>query len=170
MYRDLLDPSGGERDRSINMNTPLLMADIGLGFLGEPVGNILTNYAHGLTPIKGGYSPRSISLLETKPNPAIKLGYGKNRVSGLGKSLYKLGMLTSILSIASIGVSAISNIYKPGLSERGERKTREEARNEVYPDTAVAYTQRRRALQAIHDSNLSVGRALIGRESSYLHK
>lgn len=94
----------------------------------------------------------------------------KKYYKGFGKYIKGLGIATAALSLVDIGFSVMMEAAKPGVS----REVLEEDRKRVFSnegmlDTRIAYTMRQRSLQAIHDSQISIGRSLIGTEASYLH-
>lgn len=90
-----------------------------------------------------------------------------------GKSLIRSGRLL-------MGATLFTTMYELGKSAVGAgqnfRKTKEElaqARNKVYDedtfsDSRAAFTQRQRAIQVIHNSQMGV-RSAMGSEASYLH-
>ena len=87
-----------------------------------------------------------------------------------GRALGRLGFLTAAASFVDIGLTAYIAATTPGVS----RETIEQDRRAVFGnemlDTRAAYTQRQRSMRAIHDSQMSVGRALVGQEAGYLHR
>lgn len=90
---------------------------------------------------------------------------------GLSKHLRGIGWFAAVAGLTDLGFSIGSALATPGVSrEARERDEAALAGNEGLLDTRMAYTQRQRALQAIHDSQLSVGRATIGQEAAYLHR
>lgn len=75
------------------------------------------------------------------------------------------------ISWAMIGTAmfdVMSEAATPGITEAAEQYDNEMLAMEQYFDSSAAFTQRQRALQAIHDSQLSI-RNVIGNEASYFH-
>lgn len=75
------------------------------------------------------------------------------------------GWATLAAGLVNVGESLLS----PGISKVAARQEQKMMSNETPFDSAGAYTQRQRALQAIHDSQSNIGRVLSN-ESRYLHK
>lgn len=88
-----------------------------------------------------------------------------------GAGLRGIGWFAAIAGIADLGFHLASEMARPGVSREAQERDREMLSNsEGMLDTRMAYTQRQRAIQAIHDSQISIGRSMIGQESSYLHR
>jgi len=93
------------------------------------------------------------------------------RVRSVGRSLGRIGIMAGIGTLLDWGLQAGLADAQPGISSRAMEKDRQALMgDEHFLDTSAAATQRQRAIQAIHDSQMSVGRAIIGAESRYLHK
>jgi hypothetical protein len=101
-----------------------------------------------------------------------------NTVKGLkanyaswGKGVKRLGIATAALGLLDLGFTLAYELATPGVDrEILDRDRQQISNNEGMLDTRMAYTQRQRAIQAIHDSQLSIGRAMIGQEASHLHR
>jgi hypothetical protein len=101
-----------------------------------------------------------------------QMGIAKTRAtaSKMGKKFMRLGMATAALSFVDLGIQAFIGLASPGVSREVIEKDRDQVFGNEMLDTRIAYTQRQRSIQAIHDSQMSVGRALIGSEASYIHR
>ena len=94
-----------------------------------------------------------------------------SKYTAASRGMKGIGWFAAIVGIADFGYSLMSDMAAPGVSREARDRDREALSNsEGMLDTRMAYTQRQRAIQAIHDSQLSVGRSMIGQESSYLHR
>lgn len=87
----------------------------------------------------------------------------KNKVVG-AKRLGRLFALDMAVMLFDIGASLV----RPGIT-RIQQRDRAGLINEMYQDSAAAYTQRARAIQAIHQSQMSL-RPVLGNEAQYLHQ
>jgi hypothetical protein len=99
----------------------------------------------------------------------IKIPKHRNEINALKstKSLTKLiskGFL--FMGMASLAESIFSPNY--GLSQSATRSNQQGMGPQMI-DTEIAYTQRQRALMAIHDSQLGL-RGVLGNESQYFHR
>jgi len=131
------------------------------------------NLAHLASDKKGSLGAAKVATLRRKgikgaltESRALKASY-----ASWGKTVKRLGVFTAALGLADVAFSIFAAATTPGVS----RETLERDRHRIYSDegmldTRLAYTQRQRAIQAIHDSQLSVGRAMLGQEASYLHR
>ena len=87
------------------------------------------------------------------------------------RGLRGIGWFAAAVGLFDIGYSLFSEMARPGISREAQEKDKEMLSNsEGMLDTRMAFTQRQRAIQAIHDSQISIGRSMIGQESSYLHR
>lgn len=73
-----------------------------------------------------------------------------------------------LATLASFGFEMASSLGKPGITSVAKKKEENMYIN-PYVDSAEAYTQRQRALQAIVDSQSSM-RNVIGNEASHFHR
>ena len=89
-----------------------------------------------------------------------------------GKSLTSASKLLGGLSLFALAVEGGSALFDATTSYTEARRARQEstagAGDVSYYDSRVAFTQRQRALQVIHNSQLST-RAAFGQEASYMH-
>lgn len=186
MYEDLLDPTGGYGER-IADDPELYRVDLGFG-LGAPVAHWLTRkflipwkssgkvglfHFYSKTPNLAGipYSGSATSLSGLRFSMANRELFQVRRtlLRGLRK-LERVGWWAGILTLADIGMSLGEKLFEPGVRRDGIQHDLVQARNEQFIDTQMAYTQRRRALEAIHNNQLSLNRAILGQESRWLHK
>lgn len=108
---------------------------------------------------------------------AGKLGVAKaamnsstKRLSLMSSGLKRAIGVVTFFELMDVGVQLMTGQGRPGVSRAAQQREQAYADDELMMDTRTAYTQRQRAIQAIHDSQLSVGRAIIGQEASYLHR
>ena len=113
-----------------------------------------------------GYTQAKAERVLQKKTARIGPKYQK-----FGAGLRGIGWFAAIAGIADLGFHLASEMARPGVSREAQERDREMLSNsEGMLDTRMAYTQRQRAIQAIHDSQISIGRSMIGQESSYLHR
>tara|TARA_R110002074_G_scaffold402324_1_gene607017 strand:+ start:50861 stop:51487 length:627 start_codon:yes stop_codon:yes gene_type:complete len=93
------------------------------------------------------------------------IGNIKSKYSKLKFGARAIGWGYVALAAASIAEAAAT----PGLSVSAERNNAETMGMAPPLDSSQAYTQRQRALMAIHDSQLGI-RNVIGAEAGYLHR
>jgi len=96
---------------------------------------------------------------------AARTSFGK-----IGRGLRTTGLLAAAVSLASFGLNIGMSIAEPGIRKEVLERDKQLFSDESLMDSRQAWTQRQRAIQAIGDSQLSVGRALIGREAEFLHR
>jgi len=112
-----------------------------------------------------------VSIRKSVTKRAHELGRESRKMwRNTGKMLGRMGLFTAAVSFADLGLSASLAMMAPGVSRETIQLDREKVFGDEMLDTRAAYTMRQRSMQAIHDSQMSVGRALIGQESSYLHR
>ena len=87
-----------------------------------------------------------------------------------GRQLFGFGLVAGALALADMGVELGSWMMEPGVAREALEADRRLFTDEAMLDTRAAWTQRQRAIQAISDSQLSLGRSIIGQEASYLHR
>jgi hypothetical protein len=87
-----------------------------------------------------------------------------------GRALWGFGLVAGALALADMGVELGSWMMEPGVAREALEADRRLFTDEAMLDTRAAYTQRQRSIQAIHDSQLSIGRSMVGQEASYLHR
>jgi hypothetical protein len=122
---------------------------------------------------RGGLGPANMRMLgrKAKRHHVAKAKQIKADYTSWGKYIKRLSIVSAAMGLFDLGFSAAFDMATPGVSrENLERDRHNTFSNEQMLDTRMAYTQRQRAMQAIHDSQLSVGRALVGQEASYLHR
>ncbi|RMH18638.1 MAG: hypothetical protein D6698_06815 [Gammaproteobacteria bacterium] len=119
-------------------------------------------------PIIGGY---------TRPYSSMRQEYRGlrktylNPMKSAGATLAGIARATAYAGIISWGLQLGMEMAAPGVRNETIRKDREQVLgDQVLIDTRAAFTQRQRALQAIHDSQLSVNRAILGQEARYVHR
>lgn len=102
---------------------------------------------------------RSVLSRFTKQNPKPNFAY--SNIKSMMRSATLIGTMAFVADVAF-------QALKPGISKVAERN--EAKLLEPLPgDSPGAYTQRQRAIMAIHDSQLGI-RNVIGSEAGYFHK
>lgn len=89
----------------------------------------------------------------------------KNSIRSTKALVGKIGWAFTASWLFDIGQSMLT----PGVSKSTNKSNMELIMNESPIDSGRAFTQRQRAMQAIYESQMNVGRSMIGQESSYLH-
>ena len=89
------------------------------------------------------------------------------------KSLKRIGRRWGIIGTATIGYELSKAMFSVGGDFRIRKQDLAEQRRKVYNDdtfmdSRAAFTQRQRAIQVIHNSQMGV-RSAMGSEASYLH-
>lgn len=128
---------------------------------------------------KGPKNSNANSFLrkKSKISPAAKSAYrgtrmaaaGARRLEATAKNLRKVGKLAAWAPLAFMAfdmVSALGNMPAPS-SAAIPRKSA--GLSGTFMDTGMAYTQRQRALQAMHNSQYA-GRSALGNEASLMHR
>lgn len=171
IYDQLIDPQGNRSSRSASDSYGMIGLDLGLGLFGNTIGRKIAKstfratmsqakkYENIIGPLMPGHSERLRS--------GAKASYRSWKRTG--KSLSNLGWLAGTISLVDLAIGLGSSMANP-IVGRDMSMDQVYAGNELMLDTRTAYTQRQRSLMAIHDSQLSIGRALIGQESQYLHR
>lgn len=171
IYDQLIDPQGNRPTRSASDSYGMIALDLGLGLFGNTMGRKIgkatfrstmsqaKKYENIMGPLIPGHAERLRS--------GAKASYRSWKRTG--KSLSNLGWLAGTISLVDLAIGLGSSMANP-IVGRDMSMDQAYAGNELMLDTRTAYTQRQRSLMAIHDSQLSVGRALIGQESQYLHR
>jgi len=122
---------------------------------------------------KQDYSRVSTKSLARKHAAGVGGQIAKSKASYAtwGKQVKYLGLATAAIGLLDLGFSLFYEMASPGVSRETLEQDRQNiANDEGMLDTRMAYTQRQRAMQAVHDSQLSIGRAMIGQEASHLHR
>jgi len=135
----------------------------------------LLNYRHSAGLDDDFVGPRQPGPTKARHAANVKHRWAisRSRADSLkfGRGLRSIGWFAAIAGLADLGFSVASAMARPGVSREAQERDREMLSNsEGMLDTRMAFTQRQRAIQAIHDSQISVGRSMIGQESSYLHR
>jgi len=110
---------------------------------------------------------RISELKSVRKSKITKLSRAGKTLTGISKGLLFMGML-------DLGYSMGKGIFSIAESYRTSRDSLNQSISAGYEDTAYydsrrAFTQRQRAIQAIHNSQLST-RFAFGAEASYLHQ
>lgn len=100
-----------------------------------------------------------------KPNRRAEFKNLKHSQKYMKSTIHGIGWAYIISSMMDIGESVIT----PGISKTAARNDRTMLMDESPLDSSRAFTGRQRALQAIHDSQMTV-RNVIANEASYLHQ
>lgn len=117
---------------------------------------------------RGGYA------LESALHRGLEKRFGKKFATRLmiGRALGSVSAAANLFFMAEVGSAAsqfVGNLitnWRPTPGKPEPRRTLETGGNWV--DTRIAYTQRQRAIQAIHNSMLT-SRAALGNEASFMH-
>ncbi len=194
IYDSMLDPLGGREDRTSLSDVGMLGMDIGFGLFGKRIGKYFAKQGYKTQKLMAQQRyregplasyQRAMGTFPQTPNSkaerrafihaerksykaASKVSARGGYRSGLafGKALSKIGWFAGAIGILDLAIGLGASMAGSGLDRDMDRIL---AGDELMPDTSAAYSQRQRSLQAIHDSQLSVGRSLIGQEASYLH-
>lgn len=168
----MMDPSGGNPVHQTRMyDWGILGMDVGLTMFGRGIGRKLMK---GETRrIRSSFrgdvlDPRIAERAAERYPGAIKRA--RRATHGFGKSLARLGWMTAALSVFDMGLEFSTWMSEPSVTRAAIDEDRKLFTNESMLDTRAAWTSRQRALQAVHDSQLSLGRSMIGREAEWLHK
>jgi hypothetical protein len=122
---------------------------------------------------RGALGPAKTEMLrQTAAKDAMRKSIAaRKNYASWGRNIKRLGIATAALGLLDLGFSLFYEMSSPGVDrETLERDRQQVFSNEGMLDTRMAYTQRQRAIQAIHDSQLSVGRAMLGQEAAHLHR
>ena len=174
-----MDPSGGKY-YSETINSGLFSIGVGLGMefgiprLAKSLGR-RKGFAYRKTARTMG-SIYAQNVLYTANRPVIQkratqrlLKTEISRINKItrGQKIFAkaIGWTYLISGLVEIG----SAIATPGVSRLAAEKDQQLMADERGLDSAAAYTQRQRALMAIHDSQMTV-RGIIGQEASYMHR
>lgn len=111
---------------------------------------------------------------ETALHRGLERRFGKKFASRmmLGRALGSASTAANLFFMAEIGgaagqfVGSLISSWRPSPGKPEARRSLETGGNWV--DTRIAYTQRQRAIQAIHNSMLT-SRAALGNEASFMH-
>lgn len=171
LYDELIDPQGNRSSRSAADSYGILGLDLGLGLFGNWIGKKVASstFRMGMASARkyeNTFGPILASHTQ-KLRAGAKADYRTWKRTG--KSLSNLGWLAGSISLIDLAIGIGSSLASPTMN-RDVSMDQVFNDNELMLDTRTAYTQRQRSLMAIHDSQLSVGRALIGQESQYLHR
>ena len=182
IYSSLMDPRGGSDRGGISDDMGILAMDIGLGLFGRTLmtgktgrGGLYKQYRkhmHKAYPLK----PESYLMFAGQQARAentaaiMKRKSGYKSFSKLGRSFRGIGLAAAGLGLLDFGLNIGMMLSQPSVNRQALDRDKEMFYDEMMTDSRMAYTQRQRAIQAMHDSQLSVGRSLIGQEARYLHK
>ena len=136
-----------------------------------------TSRQSGGTLIEDRFSKDQLQTIRSKYR-----GFGKQyktqrrqarSLAKYGQSLKRTSRLLTIGSLAAIGFEMAGGLFSLGESFAESRSVLNQSTMSSYSDTAYydsrrAMTQRQRAIQAIHSSQLST-RVAFGNEASYMH-
>lgn len=103
------------------------------------------------------------------PNHAGRIA---GRVANINSRYSKLKFGARVIGwgyVALAAASIMESVTTPGLSKSAEMNNAQTMGMAPPLDSSQAYTQRQRALMAIHDSQLGI-RNVIGSEAGYLHR
>lgn len=184
-WQNFMAPTGGYTDNTFQFGIGSLVADLGLSVLGVGVANqqidaLNTKLQQVPAQISGRsgkwqrvnpgtyttdntYRDRMVSRFESK----LKNRYNRKlgRASAAKWGLRGVGYGYLAMAAANIFESMLS----PNYSMTNAAKATDNNMMQMPLDSATAYTQRQRALMAIHDSQLGI-RGVIGNESQYFHR
>lgn len=113
------------------------------------------------------YVNRQSALLKSKAKSTFKSEKAsiRGKFANLNNIARSIGWGYLALGVASMAEA----ITTPGLSQSANRSNNQMFGDSTPMDSQGAYTQRQRALMAIHESQLGI-RGVIGQEAGYLHK
>lgn len=179
---NFMDPMGGSGREPIANGTFGM-----LGFLFEPAygvfskhlmhkegraaGALLKNYKASIKNPENLKLPRLTWSGPTTPGPSFAKQLSNNlrsKVTTAAKTkkfIGRLGWAFTASWLFDIG----QELATPGISKSAEKSNMGMIMNESPLDSGRAFTQRQRAMQAIYDSQMTVGRSMIGQEASFLH-
>jgi hypothetical protein len=198
-WENFMSPSGGNMENSLHFGVPSLFAEFGAGLavkhVFEPLrareiretetrlkrkGRLIQNRGVRLrshvTSVAGfedavsmndirGQAPKAITEPRNRHRVAKRIHGINSRYNKLKFGAKAIGWGYVALAAASIMESATT----PGLTKSAEMNNAQTMGMAPPLDSSQAYTQRQRALMAIHDSQLGI-RNVIGSEAGYLHR
>lgn len=188
-WETFFSPTGGYMDNKLETGYTGLAVDFGsslvnkyiysplerkeLKYLYKRQHKAFQRFAPGSTPLfDGGYrTGTTAELARVSPEAKERLLGRYNKRIGAVKSKYgSLKTTAKMVGWGYLGLTAAAGVQAalaPGVS----RAAIESNNNLVAPtlDTNIAYTQRQRALMAIHDSQLGI-RNVISQEATSFHK
>lgn len=186
-WSNFMSPSGGSMENSLEFGTSSLLVDIGASlsvrYLFEPLrkrdrGTALQQY----NTLKGRISGREYVRTDlgglkadiknrNKLDGRLRARY-KEKLSGINSKYSKLKFGARAIGwgyVALAAASIVESATTPGLTMAAEMNNAQTMGMSTPLDSSQAYTQRQRAMMAIHDSQLGI-RNVIGSEAGYLHR
>lgn len=117
------------------------------------------------------YGPRQLGTRLSRDGSSIERTYTHRLTKRIGNLKRTSSSLKAISwSLFGLGtIAAVENLVLPGVNRITQERDEMSIAREMYTDSAAAYTQRQRALQAIYDSQSNMGQVL-GNESRYFHR
>lgn len=194
IYASLMQPEGGSNRGNVQDNWGIIGMDIGLGMFGRRmmigksgIGGLYGSHRKQLSKrlttgtakyfTGGGRFDINTAEMISKTvsenlnrSTSAKMLKSQKVFSKLGNSLRGIGIAAAGIGLLDFGLSIGEMLAAPSASRDAISRDQKLFYDEMMTDSRLAYTQRQRAIQAIHDSQLSTGRALLGQESRYLHR
>lgn len=163
-----------------------LFFGIGIDWLGVPILNRLEKKQVTLTRLAQKNAFRAkMNILEdavnVSPNNKLKAsmrmksklpGQRRKEILNINRQYDRLRSGTKLIGWGLLGMTAASiveGLTTPGLSKEAISMDERAMGGATYLDTPQSYTQRQRALMAIHESQLGI-RGIISQEASGFHK
>jgi len=123
-----------------------------------------------LRVLSGGFNPNAPSpMIGPMPTDSTRVGVSMKKHMAPWKAQVKGLRGLGWLMFASVFVDMAEDLMTPGISTIAHEREQQLFADERHLDSAIASTQRQRALQAIHDSQMTV-RNVLGSEAQFMHK
>jgi len=194
LYDSLMEPYGGYPEGRFYYGTPFIVGDIAATLAGPWLFKKLAagyerlgpKYARAKarhffeTETKGRYfysKERATAFRQrighrTKALFRMETRAGSRRaasVASLGKFVKGYALVSLVGILAHQAYDLYDAFTLPGINRSSLARDQHLMEDELMLDTRAAFTQRQRAIQAIHDS-VSSARAILGEEARYLHR
>lgn len=186
-WENFMSPTGGVVDESWQIGMASIGADLFNTFVTIPaINNRINTINNSLIATRTNRATKLQSLFMNK-RPDLSHTERRIKVSNLSKKIktyspYSSAQTNALKSTKSLtkliskgflfmGMASLAeSIFSPnyGLSQSATRSNQQGMGPQMI-DTEIAYTQRQRALMAIHDSQLGL-RGVLGNESQYFHR
>lgn len=186
-WENFMDPSGGSFDNSFILGGASIAVDLGMGMTTRHIIDPLEKFElNKISRLGNRYNAKVASITsDVSLSPLSKLTRERKAFYRHAPALNKASALRSEITskyrglrgfakgvgwtyLAIMGGSIAEALTTPGISKMAEMSNASMMQPQMM-DSAGAYTQRQRALMAIHESQLGI-RGVIGSEAGYLHK
>ncbi len=183
-WQNFMSPTGGYSDNTFQFGLGSILTDIGLSVVGVSAVN---NRLSAIDALKRKHTASSINKIQSKnigpflPGDAAARTHILNTIRTERRDLKLSKKINSLKStkwaLKGVGYSYLAmgtaqifeNMLTPNYSMTAAAKQSNADIGQGPLDSATAYTQRQRALMAIHDSQLGIS-SVIGNESQYFHR